>query len=183
MRREDSLLSWSPWDHPAWEQIPGVGHTFTGSQLLWDPAVASRLSRVTSRGDASTLAQLQGSANYPLSPLAAGSPRVSLGGSTMVRHIFLPNSQTICSPGARGLDWHPECCSPSVWDDFNVFFILCWFSLVDNCRWFRSPVHRCGDWLLRWGMTHRWLSPSVWICPWPMENLIPLRLSTRNSSV
>ena len=33
----------------------------------------------------------------------------------------------------------------------------------------------------RWGMAHRGPSASIWICPWLIENLIPLRLSARNS--
>lgn len=35
----------------------------------------------------------------------------------------------------------------------------------------------------RWGMAHNCLAPTVWICPWPISNLIPLCLSAWNSGL
>ena len=37
--------------------------------------------------------------------------------------------------------------------------------------------------LKRWGMAHRWISPSFWTFPWPIRNPIPLRLPVRNTDL
>ena len=90
-----------------------------------------------------------------------------------------------------------------------ICLCLGWFSLLNNCRGFRSPVHRwedswlrsgsswgrfppsqsrCDDGLFvtaykRWGMAHRWLSLSFWICPctWREPHIGRFRLAVRNS--
>ena len=65
-----------------------------------------------------------------------------------------------------------ECSSPSVSDNLDFFFILCWFSLVDNCWGIHITCAQVGR-----------LTPEVGNDSQVALTFSPLRLSARNSSV